>query len=75
VTAPTDLNQFKLPVYVTWLKNGELRGCIGQTSETELGSSLQMYSMVAAVKDSRFEPIKIQELQSLSVEVAIIEEF
>ena len=29
VTVLADLNELKLPVYVTWLKDGELRGCIG----------------------------------------------
>ena len=48
--APTDFNQYKYPLFVTWLKDGNLRGCIGTFSEDQLfGETLARYSLIAAV--------------------------
>ena len=31
--APTDFDQYMYPLFVTWLKDGDLRGCIGTFAE------------------------------------------
>lgn len=53
-----------------------LRGCIGTFASNKLGQTLQQYSLVAAVKDRRFPPIAMQELNdSLRVEVSLLSNF
>ena len=41
VSVPEEFNTLKAPVYVSWLKNGEMRGCIGTSMENPLGTNLQ----------------------------------
>lgn len=53
----------KYPLFVTWHKNGSLRGCIGTFDDSEpLGQTLMEYSLIAAVEDDRFPPISAKEL-------------
>ena len=55
---PTDFDGVKAPLFVTWLKNDDLRGCIGTFAEDcKLGETLARYSLVSAVQDTRFPPI------------------
>jgi len=50
VQPPKSLNEMKYPLFVTWLKNGNLRGCIGTFAEDEaFGETLMRYSLIAAV--------------------------
>lgn len=73
---PSEWDQMKYPLFVTWHKNGSLRGCIGTFAETEpLGQTLMKYSLIAAVRDTRFPPINISELSSLDVEVSLLSSF
>jgi AMMECR1 domain-containing protein len=47
---PESFNDMKYPLFVTWLKNGDLRGCIGTFAEDEpFGETLMRYSLIAAV--------------------------
>lgn len=32
---PANFNNYKYPLFVTWLKNGQLRGCIGTFSDQQ----------------------------------------
>ena len=73
---PQHLNEHKYPLFVTWLKNGNLRGCIGTFSDDLLlGETLQKYSLIAAVQDSRFPPISQSELAELRVEISLLNSF
>jgi AMMECR1 domain-containing protein len=38
-----------------------------------MGKTLQQYSLAAAMKDHRFNPIVLGELPKLSVEIAVLE--
>jgi AMMECR1 domain-containing protein len=29
ISVPEEFNEIKVPLYVTWLREGELRGCVG----------------------------------------------
>lgn len=63
------------PLFVTWDKNGNLRGCIGtfQPQETEKG--IQKFALTAALHDTRFPPIKLSELASMEVSVTLLANF
>jgi len=66
---------FKEPsgVFVTLTKQGELRGCVGIVEPIE-----PMYKAViecaksAAYRDSRFIPVREDEISSLNIEVSIL---
>ena len=66
----------KYPLFVTWLKDGDLRGCIGTFAEDqEFSDTLARYSLIAAVQDTRFPPINESELSRLRVEVSLLSTF
>ena len=54
----------------------DLRGCIGTFAEGQpLGKTLQRYSLIAAVQDSRFKPITMSELPTIKVEISLLSDF
>ena len=73
---PLDFNSMNAPLFVTWQKDGDLRGCIGTFAEDgKLGDTLAQYSLIAAVRDTRFDPIDEGELPSLRCEISILSNF
>lgn len=72
---PESFDQHKYPLFVTYQFDGMLRGCIGTFAEAPLGKNLQEYSLIAAFKDSRFPPIKEQELPHLTLEISLLMHF
>ena len=77
---PTDLEDFKLPLFVTWsfTKDDSLRGCIGiwfdyisntigTFSKDKLSINLGKFAYTSAFEDSRFQPITLKEIPQLSV--------
>ena len=60
--------------FVTLKKRGELRGCIGQIvqSKNPLWKVVQNMALAAAFKDSRFLPVKEEELSQLDYEISIL---
>lgn len=62
------------PIFVTWetAKDRRLRGCIGTFSAKNLHLGLQEYAVTSALKDSRFDPITLEELPKLRVSVSIL---
>ena len=65
------------PMFVTWKtkKDHQLRGCIGTTSPINLIEGLRKYSIVSALHDGRFEPIKANELESLCCSISLLTDF
>lgn len=64
------------PLFVTWTKlNGDLRGCIGNFSDLELGKGISEYALIAALEDHRFDPIRLSEVPGLSVGVSLLVNF
>ena len=67
------------PLFVTWkiLREQEyvLRGCIGNFSPMELESGLREYALVSALKDSRFDPISMNEIHKLQVGISLLTDF
>ena len=72
---PEHLEDHKLPIFVTWLFEGELRGCIGTFSHEKLSSILAEYTLISALEDDRFDPIDLKELEYLSVGVSFLVDF
>jgi uncharacterized protein (TIGR00296 family) len=61
-------------VFVTWTKKGALRGCIGcldPIAPTRIGD----YALKAALQDSRFNPITLDEIPSLTCHVSVLHSF
>ncbi len=72
---PNTLQNSKLPLFVTWKKDDDLRGCIGTFSPDDLNKNLGKYALIAAMNDSRFSPIKKNELTELAVAVSLLVNF
>ncbi len=73
------------PLFVTWKKKSRstldhlsdwsLRGCIGTFTSKELSHGLKEFSLISALQDSRFSPIKSNEICLLKVEVSLLINF
>lgn len=61
--------------FVTLRRKGELRGCIGSVRRTRsLGEDLLANAVAAASRDSRFAPLRADELADLRIEVSLLSE-
>jgi AmmeMemoRadiSam system protein A len=59
--------------FVSLHKGEELRGCIGMLSEDhELFRTVQRCTISAALEDSRFRPVTLEEVPELSIEVSVL---
>lgn len=74
---PQDLRE-KLPsragVFVSFKKDGQLRGCIGTIEPTtpSLVQEIMQNALSAAFDDPRFEPIRAEELDDLTISVDVL---
>ena len=64
-----------LPLFVTWKKDGRLRGCIGNLSPIPFPQGLVEYAIRAGLHDSRFDPIMETEFSRLTVGVSLLVDF
>jgi len=73
---PTFTNQ-AFPLFVTWKtgKDLKLRGCIGTFSPIPLHEGLREYAIVSSMKDSRFSPVRLDELANLHCSVSLLTDF
>jgi len=70
--ASEPLNQER-GAFVTLRKSGELRGCIGYTSAAKpLYLAVRDTATLAALRDSRFQPVSASELPQLEYEVSVL---
>lgn len=69
------------PLFVTWDKKKaltsdvdsfRLRGCIGTLSPRPLSTSITEYALISALRDRRFDPIKLHEVPYLRVAVSLL---
>ncbi|KAG0140763.1 hypothetical protein CROQUDRAFT_664726 [Cronartium quercuum f. sp. fusiforme G11] len=70
----------EFPLFVTWnvVRNGHhprLRGCIGNFSPSPVRDGLKDYALISALKDHRFPPITLYELEKLSCSVSLLHSF
>ena len=67
------------PLFITWnTVNGSrsrLRGCIGTFEPLPLKEGLEEYSIIAAFKDRRFNPISLAELPLLECAISLLTKF
>ncbi len=59
--------------FVTLKRDGHLRGCIGHTvADQALYKTVSICAIQAAVADSRFQPVKLEELAKLSIDISYL---
>lgn len=59
--------------FVTLRKNGELRGCIGHIPpDMELGRTVGAMALQSAFNDSRFSPVRLNEVKNLEIEISVL---
>lgn len=63
------------PLFITWNKNHNLRGCIGTFSKLSIDSGISRFSLTSALQDPRFPPITINEIDDLEVSVTLLDNF
>lgn len=63
------------PLFVTWNKSGNLRGCIGTFEELPIEEAVAKYALISAFEDERFQPMTELELPQLSVGITILDKF
>ena len=73
----TDIDNPKLKMkngaFVTIKERGELRGCIGNfTSDGPLHDTIVEMAISAAVRDPRFPPVAVSELDKLQLEISVL---
>lgn len=74
-TSPSDY-PLSAPLFITWNKHDQLRGCIGTFQLLKVETGVQRYALTAALDDTRFAPINKNELNSsLSVSVTLLDNF
>ena len=62
--------------FVTYEKNGELRGCIGTVVPSiAIAHDIAKNAYTAALEDSRFNPISEEELQDITVSISLLTDF
>lgn len=60
-------------MFVTLRKRGELRGCIGRIeSDVPMAALLPAVTLDAALRDTRFSPLSVEELEQVRIEVSIL---
>jgi AmmeMemoRadiSam system protein B/AmmeMemoRadiSam system protein A len=60
--------------YVTYEKQGELRGCVGRIeADRPAFLNVQYAAVAAAVADTRFPPISPEELEDLTIEITLLD--
>ena len=73
---PSSLQDVKTPIFVTWKIKGMLRGCIGTFSPDRHSVLLPQYAVIAAIKDSRFKPMTLNDVnKDLTVFVSLLVNF
>ena len=56
-TWPENIGDAETPLFITWKKKGDLRGCIGTFAPERHSKLIPEYAITAAMKDPRFNPI------------------
>ena len=71
---PLDL-QAPSAVFVSLYKDGELRGCVGSVHPTESTAAHELirYLVASAVRDPRFDPVRLDEVSALRIKVQLLD--
>jgi AmmeMemoRadiSam system protein A len=68
-------SNFNVPrgAFVTLYRGGKLRGCVGQVEDPgPLGEGIVRAAINAALHDSRFPPVAIEEVAALDIEISVL---
>jgi MEMO1 family protein len=62
-------------VFVSLYKDGELRGCVGSVHPTEATAAHELirYAVASAVRDPRFDPVRLDEVGALTIKVQLLD--
>jgi AmmeMemoRadiSam system protein A len=62
-------------VFVTLRMHGELRGCVGSVRPTEATAAHELirYAVASAVRDPRFDPVRLDEVSALTIKVQLLD--
>ncbi len=72
----SDALQARKGAFVTLHNSGRLRGCIGQLyPDRELYKVVQSCVLSAALEDTRFLPVRKEELPDLDIEISVLTPF
>jgi MEMO1 family protein len=71
---PLDL-QAPSAAFVSLYKDGELRGCVGSVHPTEATAAHELirYAVASAVRDPRFDPVRLAEVGALTIKVQLLD--
>ena len=73
ITPKASIFKEKRGVFVTLMKHGELRGCIGRFDpDQDFLVILQKMAVASATQDDRFPPVTPGELKDIEIEVSIL---
>jgi len=73
VTPKSAIFKEKRGVFVTLMKHGKLRGCIGRFDpDKDFLVILQKMAVASATQDDRFPPVTAGELKDIEIEVSIL---
>ena len=75
-----DIKKYEIPefgenrgLFVTLMKNGNLRGCIGRIDPTNtIYQHVIQLSKSAAFEDHRFQPVQVKELSQIIIEISLL---
>ncbi|MCK9582236.1 MAG: AmmeMemoRadiSam system protein A [Endomicrobiales bacterium] len=60
-------------VFVTLMKNNNLRGCIGTTAAYKpLYKAVAQMAVAAAIEDTRFNEVGLEELNDIKIEISVL---
>ncbi|MDD5669953.1 MAG: AmmeMemoRadiSam system protein A [Candidatus Omnitrophica bacterium] len=63
----------KMGAFVTLHEDGQLRGCIGNLIGSKaLYLTIQEMALEAALRDPRFTPLKLNELNKIEIEISVL---
>lgn len=72
---PAGMPDPEYPLFVTWTKHGDLRGCIGTFESKRLSHALPKYTLISALQDDRFEPMQLGEVPDLTLGLSLLVNF
>lgn len=70
-----NLPEAEAPLFITWKKHGDLRGCIGTFQPSLISKLIPEYAITSSIHDPRFDPVQEEEVKSLTVHVSLLVNF
>lgn len=72
-TSYTESMKIHAGAFVTLKEDGALRGCLGRfSSDMPLYKLIREMAVASATEDTRFDPVKIGEIEQLDIEISVL---